>query len=102
MARVLEVAVERWPIAGVFSISRGAKREAVVVVATIREGSLVGRGDALCPLRRIGGGERGRDSRRRGGGRRRHRPRLPANAPPRRRGKKRRRLRALGSRGEAR
>ncbi|HZP20305.1 MAG TPA: N-acetyl-D-Glu racemase DgcA [Bauldia sp.] len=53
MARVLEVAVERWPIAGVFSISRGAKREAVVVVATIREGSLVGRGEAT-PYARYG------------------------------------------------
>ena len=38
MARQLEVATENWPIAGAFAISRGAKTEAVVVTATIREG----------------------------------------------------------------
>ncbi|HEY9521075.1 MAG TPA: dipeptide epimerase, partial [Methyloceanibacter sp.] len=32
--RELGVAVERWPIRGEFTISRGSKREAVVVLAT--------------------------------------------------------------------
>src|SRR5690348_9758043 len=51
--RRLEVAVERWPIAGRFSIARGTKTEAVVVVATIREGDCLGRGEAV-PYPRYG------------------------------------------------
>ena len=35
--RDLKVGVERWPIRGDFTISRGSKREAVVVVVTIRD-----------------------------------------------------------------
>jgi L-alanine-DL-glutamate epimerase-like enolase superfamily enzyme len=42
----LSVAVERWPVAGAFVISRGAKRHVDVVVATLRDGDLVGRGEA--------------------------------------------------------
>ncbi len=39
--------VERWPIAGQFTIARGAKREAVVVVVTIEEGGHQGRGECV-------------------------------------------------------
>ena len=34
----LEIRVERWPIRGQFTIARGSKREAVVVVAEIGDG----------------------------------------------------------------
>lgn len=49
----LEVAVERWPIAGTFRISRGAKTEAEVVVASLRQGGFTGRGEAV-PYKRYG------------------------------------------------
>jgi L-alanine-DL-glutamate epimerase-like enolase superfamily enzyme len=49
----LNVGVERWPIRGEFTISRGAKREAVVVVATIRDGAIRGRGECA-PYARYG------------------------------------------------
>jgi L-alanine-DL-glutamate epimerase-like enolase superfamily enzyme len=52
-ARDLSVGVERWPIRGEFTISRGAKREAVVVVATIRDGVHAGRGECV-PYARYG------------------------------------------------
>src|SRR5688500_16749416 len=45
--------VERWPIAGEFVISREVRREAVVVVAELSEGSHVGRGECV-PYRRYG------------------------------------------------
>ncbi len=52
MAVRLTVHIERWPIAGSFVISRGAKTEAVVVVAELRDGSLTtGRGECV-PLAR--------------------------------------------------
>jgi L-alanine-DL-glutamate epimerase-like enolase superfamily enzyme len=51
--RALEVAVERWPIAGGFTIARGSKTEAVVVVATISEGGCRGRGECV-PYARYG------------------------------------------------
>jgi L-alanine-DL-glutamate epimerase-like enolase superfamily enzyme len=38
---------ERWPIAGAFRIARGAKTEAHVIVATLVDGSFVGRGEAV-------------------------------------------------------
>jgi L-Ala-D/L-Glu epimerase / N-acetyl-D-glutamate racemase len=41
----LSLAAERWPIAGSFAISRGAKTEAVVVVAELSDGSHRGRGE---------------------------------------------------------
>ncbi len=47
MSRALSVAIERWPIAGSFAISRGARTEAVTVVATIRDGDLGGRGECV-------------------------------------------------------
>lgn len=53
MAVTLKVAVERFPIAGSFSISRGAKTEAVVVVATVSNGIAVGRGECV-PYARYG------------------------------------------------
>ena len=49
----LEVAVERWPIAGRFTIARGSRTEAVVVVATLRSGHVIGRGECV-PYARYG------------------------------------------------
>ena len=43
--------VERWPIAGAFTISRGAKTEAAVVVARLSDGALTGRGECVPYLR---------------------------------------------------
>ncbi len=42
----LVVTEERWPIAGAFTISRGSKTEARVVVAEISDGENTGRGEA--------------------------------------------------------
>jgi len=52
-ALTLALAVERWPIAGAFTISRGAKTEAVVVVATLSDGTRRGRGECV-PYARYG------------------------------------------------
>ena len=49
----LAVSVERWPIRGGFTISRGAKHEAVVVVAAISDGTHTGRGECV-PYARYG------------------------------------------------
>ena len=49
----LSVAVERWPIREAFTISRGTKREAVVVVATLSDGADMGRGECV-PYARYG------------------------------------------------
>jgi len=49
----LTVAVESWPIAGSFAISRGAKTAAVVVVATLSDGEAHGRGECV-PYARYG------------------------------------------------
>lgn len=43
----LTVSVERWPIRGGFTISRGAKHEAVVVVAAISDRLHTGRGECV-------------------------------------------------------
>jgi L-alanine-DL-glutamate epimerase-like enolase superfamily enzyme len=51
--RGLHIAVERFPIAGRFVISRGAKTEAVVVVATLTEDDVRGRGECV-PYTRYG------------------------------------------------
>lgn len=40
------VTVERWPVAGAFTISRGAKTHVDVVVCTVRGGAHSGRGEA--------------------------------------------------------
>jgi len=53
MARQLEVAVESFPIAGTFAISRGTKVSADVVVCTIRDGAAAGRGECV-PYARYG------------------------------------------------
>lgn len=45
--------VESWPIAGEFTISRGAKREATVVVARVSDGQVAGRGECV-PYARYG------------------------------------------------
>ena len=47
----LSVRIERWPIAGSFVISRGAKTEAAVVVAELTDGAFTGRGECV-PLAR--------------------------------------------------
>jgi L-Ala-D/L-Glu epimerase len=49
----LTVGIERWPIAGRFAIARGAKTEAVVVVAELADGAATGRGECV-PYRRYG------------------------------------------------
>ena len=49
----LSVVTERWAIAGTFAISRGAKTEAVVVVATLSGGGFTGRGECV-PYARYG------------------------------------------------
>ncbi|QDI81282.1 dipeptide epimerase [Methylorubrum populi] len=49
----LTVAVERFPIAGAFTIARGSRTEAVVVVATLEEGGVRGRGECV-PYARYG------------------------------------------------
>ncbi|MFO1104255.1 MAG: N-acetyl-D-Glu racemase DgcA [Methylocystis sp.] len=53
MTRKLSVAIETYPIAGRFVISRGAKTEAVVVTATLTEARGVGRGECV-PYARYG------------------------------------------------
>ncbi len=50
---ILEARIERWPIEGNFTISRGAKTEAVVVVAEVRHGEVTGRGECV-PYPRYG------------------------------------------------
>ena len=52
-SHVLRVQIERWPIAGSFTISRGAKTEAEVVVAELSDGSHAGRGECV-PYARYG------------------------------------------------
>jgi L-alanine-DL-glutamate epimerase-like enolase superfamily enzyme len=49
----LSVRSERWPIAGAFTISRGSKTEAEVVVAELCEGGICGRGECV-PYARYG------------------------------------------------
>jgi L-alanine-DL-glutamate epimerase-like enolase superfamily enzyme len=49
----LAVRIESWPIAGSFTISRGAKTESVVVVAELGDGTHKGRGECV-PYARYG------------------------------------------------
>jgi L-alanine-DL-glutamate epimerase-like enolase superfamily enzyme len=49
----LTVRTERWPIAGSFTIARGAKTEAAIVVAEISDGRATGRGECV-PYARYG------------------------------------------------
>jgi L-alanine-DL-glutamate epimerase-like enolase superfamily enzyme len=53
MPVILSVRSEGWPIAGAFTISRGSKTEAEVVVAEISDGAFVGRGECT-PYPRYG------------------------------------------------
>ena len=99
----LRLAVERWPIAGSFAISRGAKTEAVVVVAESATGTARGRGECV-PYARYGETVEGvaaaiealRAASRPGS----TAPRSGGDAA--RRGPQRARLRPVGSRGQAR
>src|SRR4051812_23871760 len=51
--RTLTIRRESFPIRGTFRISRGSKTEAVVVVAQIEAGGVVGRGECV-PYQRYG------------------------------------------------
>ncbi len=53
MPRHLEATIEAFPIAGTFTISRGSKTEADVIVCTISEDRFSGRGECV-PYRRYG------------------------------------------------
>jgi L-Ala-D/L-Glu epimerase / N-acetyl-D-glutamate racemase len=53
MSVMLSVRCERWPIAGAFTISRGSKTEAEVVVAELTDGLFTGRGECT-PYPRYG------------------------------------------------
>jgi L-alanine-DL-glutamate epimerase-like enolase superfamily enzyme len=50
---MLVARIERWPIAGAFTISRGAKTEAVTVVVEVSRGGVTGRGECV-PYPRYG------------------------------------------------
>ncbi len=50
---MLSAGIERWPIRGRFTIARGSKTEAVVVVATVADGGISGRGECT-PYARYG------------------------------------------------
>jgi L-alanine-DL-glutamate epimerase-like enolase superfamily enzyme len=50
---LLAARIERWPIAGAFTISRGAKTEAITVVAEVSQGGHTGRGECV-PYPRYG------------------------------------------------
>ncbi len=49
----LATTIERWPIAGRFTISRGSRTEAVVVTAEVTDGTVTGRGECV-PYARYG------------------------------------------------
>jgi L-Ala-D/L-Glu epimerase len=53
LSRELAASIERWPIAGSFTISRGAKTEAVTVVAEVSQDGRSGRGECV-PYPRYG------------------------------------------------
>ncbi len=53
MSRHLQATIEQFPIAGVFTISRGSKTQAEVVTCTITQDGLAGRGECV-PYRRYG------------------------------------------------
>jgi L-alanine-DL-glutamate epimerase-like enolase superfamily enzyme len=53
MPRRVGFRTEKWPISGAFTISRGAKTEAGVIVTEISEGSATGRGECV-PYGRYG------------------------------------------------
>lgn len=51
--RSMRYGVERWPIAGEFTISRGSRSKAVVVVVTVKQDNAIGRGECV-PYGRYG------------------------------------------------
>ncbi len=53
MSRTVTVRRETWPLAGVFTISRGSRTEAHVLVAEIHDGDATGRGECV-PYARYG------------------------------------------------
>lgn len=53
MITLRRVAIETWPLAGEFRISRGAKTSAIVIVVELTDGHVVGRGEAT-PYARYG------------------------------------------------
>jgi len=53
MARRLTVTIDRFPIAGAFTIARGSRTEAVVVTASVEEDGATGRGECV-PYARYG------------------------------------------------
>jgi L-alanine-DL-glutamate epimerase-like enolase superfamily enzyme len=53
MVRRLQVSIDRFPIAGTFTIARGSRTEAVVVTATLEEDGAVGHGECV-PYARYG------------------------------------------------
>jgi L-alanine-DL-glutamate epimerase-like enolase superfamily enzyme len=53
MTLTLQTRVEHWPIAGTFTIARGSRTEAVVVVAEVTDGVHTGRGECV-PYKRYG------------------------------------------------
>lgn len=54
MARLtIEPAIETWPLRDTFVISRGAKRKARIVVASVSDGAITGRGECV-PYARYG------------------------------------------------
>src|SRR5438270_8017190 len=53
MNRSLAILPEAWPLRQAFRIARGAKTEAAVIVASIRDGDFTGRGECV-PYARYG------------------------------------------------
>jgi L-alanine-DL-glutamate epimerase-like enolase superfamily enzyme len=53
LSHSVRIEIETWPIAGVFAISRGAKREATVVAVHVGDGEFTGRGECV-PYARYG------------------------------------------------
>ena len=53
MTRHFEATIEKFPIAGVFTISRGSKTEAEVVTCAITRDGVTGRGECV-PYKRYG------------------------------------------------
>ena len=100
----LTTRAERWPIAGTFTISRGAKTEAAVVVAELSDGTHRGRGECV-PYARYGETVESvvaAIDAMRPADRARPRPHRPATGDAAGRGAQRARLRVLGSGGQAR
>ncbi len=101
-ATMLAAQIERWPIAGSFTISRGAKTEAVTVVAEVqpRRPYRARRMRALSALWRDPGSDAGRPAGDAGAAARRPRPRGLAGRHARGRRPQRAGLRAAGPRGQ--